>query len=487
MSSRPMAKATPSVDRPNDDTPFVRMTTVQRAIIVLVCFAYYCVISAIAFRDPAPGHWLILTSLAGLLLIKLLPILFYREAWGWFHPLVFDAVFVFPLLFKGFGMYTQGLDWHTALPDFGTRQLNELVAYETVLTGFATLAYYGGFASFQRTSAPQLRRVHPRQLKWIVFACAAFSTLVFVVYTSSQGGVLSYLSSIGRSRHAALAGDYYAIRVTAPGPIALLVWLAFDRTAHRRPVFWALALAMLAMQFVLTASRSTVIYWLAIGLLIYMMRERRMAFGRLLVAGLVAVYLVGVLGEVRRSTWRGEADLTHLWQTPLSEGLDIGRTEIVHRSTSSDGALAVLARVPEEVGLIYGSSYVALLTLPIPRSLWPDKPGLVGGRVGQTFFGTTGGVPPGAIGEAYWNFHIPGVLVVFFLFGWFHRWLARFVERNPNNPTVLVVYAMLLFLLRSPSTPALANSLWQMVAVVFILLLVRGFRHPARPPAIGTR
>jgi oligosaccharide repeat unit polymerase len=128
--------------------------------------------------------------------------------------------------------------------------------------------------------------------------------------------------------------------------------------------------------------------------------------------------------------------------------------------------------VPEKVDFIHGSSYLALLTLPVPRAIWPEKPGMVDGRVGEAFYGVTYGIPPGPIGEAYWNFGIPGILLVFFLLGAFYKWLSEWFQQYAQQPTVLVLYIITLFQLAELSSSAILDWLLGLVPFLIILRLI---------------
>ncbi|HVK75365.1 MAG TPA: O-antigen polymerase, partial [Kofleriaceae bacterium] len=120
--------------------------------------------------------------------------------------------------------------------------------------------------------------------------------------------------------------------------------------------------------------------------------------------------------------------------------------------------------------LLYGSSYLAIVTLPIPRGIFPEKPTMVDGQVGRVFFGLDAGVPPGGVGEAYWNFHIPGVVAVYFLFGVFHAWLARLFLRHGQQPAVIALFASAMLLFREPS--GLSFVQWLMTQVPLLVILV---------------
>ena len=67
-----------------------------------------------------------------------------------------------------------------------------------------------------------------------------------------------------------------------------------------------------------------------------------------------------------------------------------------------------------ELEFRFGGTAVGAVFGPIPRSIWSGKPLVsVGPEVGQTIYGTSvAGVPPGLIGESFWNFHVGGLLIV---------------------------------------------------------------------------
>lgn len=75
--------------------------------------------------------------------------------------------------------------------------------------------------------------------------------------------------------------------------------------------------------------------------------------------------------------------------------------------------------VGRELPLAWGATVARWALAPIPRSLWPDKPVIQPGPiVGQTLYDQpVAGVPPSLVGELFWNYHWPGVIVGSFLIG----------------------------------------------------------------------
>jgi hypothetical protein len=63
-------------------------------------------------------------------------------------------------------------------------------------------------------------------------------------------------------------------------------------------------------------------------------------------------------------------------------------------------------------------------------------------QAGLEFAGADWGMPPGAVGEAYWNFNIMGVIIVFTLFGVILRILGSFFLANVHSPFVMTFYVI---------------------------------------------
>jgi oligosaccharide repeat unit polymerase len=74
----------------------------------------------------------------------------------------------------------------------------------------------------------------------------------------------------------------------------------------------------------------------------------------------------------------------------------------------------------------YGTMYYPLLFMPVPRQLWPDKPGLA--SYWEEISSPArpldrAGMEPTMLGEAYANFGLIGIVIVPFIVGY---WLGKF-------------------------------------------------------------
>jgi oligosaccharide repeat unit polymerase len=385
---------------------------------------------------------------------------------------VFGAVLALTDHLRRLGVYVHGLQWHAALPGWSPDALNQLVADELMLNALGVAALYLGFFLGPRLGIPQFKFQRPQNLARKSLLAVLFATSTCLAYLQTQGGIVNHILSWGRGRRTELAGESYWGFFVQIGVIACLAWLAMDRKATQRPMFWGCTVLSLLIAFIVGGSRSALVYYLVMGLMVWLLRERKISFTKPLIIVLISLCLIGMLGAFRTSTFSGEVNWSTLTSGGSSEesALATGAEEVAIRSGEGSAVYPILALVPQTIQPIYGSSYLAVLALPIPRALWSDKPGLVGGRVGATFFNQSAGIPPGPIGEAYWNFGVPGIFVAFLLFGMVQRWFADLFAHYAYEPVAIVLYTVTLFRFSDPSSAGIQAFA---ISIALTLLLLK--------------
>ena len=429
-------------------------------------------------------------ALAGLgqSIMLYLPIFFYRPSYGWFHPLIFLPLYTFafnlPLFIpRLFTLLTEGPEsivyvpvTSIALSGWGQESLIKLNGYASLVTIISLGAYYLGFFLLPALKTPKLRlkKIKYPGIKTLI--TVLFSLLVFAIFLQLNGGLAGHLVAnwLG-GRHANLAGKYYWAFLINFGLVGCLIWLGMDASVFKKPLFWSCALTAMFTRFLYSGSRSAVLYFLMIGVIIWMLRRGRFSATKVIAIILVAILGIGILGTFRTAVRdTGVADISTL--TDIQAGITkaVGNDEEAGELTGgrNGGPLPILAYVPKREGYLYGSTYLAALTLFIPRSIWPDKPGLCGSRAARTFYfdNADWGIPCSSIGEAYWNFGIPGVCIVFFLYGYFHKWLAQSFRKYSGEVSVLTLYTIALFYIR-PDTTVIMKSIQLLIQMVILLYL----------------
>lgn len=139
-------------------------------------------------------------------------------------------------------------------------------------------------------------------------------------------------------------------------------------------------------------------------------------------------FLVSYLGNVRKNILAGNISFYNKTEGVLNSIIDEVSTSFGHSEL-----FAFVVDKGGDFNYSYGTTYLAALTMPIPRFLWLDKP--VGGgpvlanlvRPGAWVLGQEGNssFTTGAPLEAYLNFGLAGVLTVGFLHGCLIGFLSR--------------------------------------------------------------
>lgn len=459
-------------------SPFIPMTAIQRGCVMA---AYLVFLLAVIFMSPQPlvGDAHTLPLLACYTALHLVPFMVDHRRTGWFHPLIFSSLLGLVDLLRRFELFAFGLESHSAI-SAGPQQLRSLIAHQLLLESVALIAYYFGYFTGPKPRVPRLRygSVKRASAKCLLLVLVVFIGWALLIL--SYGGLSSRLATLAGGRHEELAGTYYAFLFVQLALPACLLWLVYHPRVVYNPLFWYCISATTVMLYSVSSSRAGVVYSLLIGLIAWMLRMRRIVYLRVIAMALLSIYLLTALGGQQELARQGNSQIG-LPEDSVLETIAAGVSgELAARVTTSDGALPIYAYVPDDVPYLLGSSYIAVITLPVPRGLWPGKPGLIGGEVGSTFFGVPSGVPPGAVAEAYWNFDLVGVVAAFVLFGIFHNWLARVYRTHHHWPPMIVIYATTLVLFREPVTTALTPWLTSIILLAIVVIYLGGvkLRYP---------
>jgi hypothetical protein len=419
----------PFPPRPVQARRLVPLQTVDRVLV----YAAAVVVSLLAFvlgqRRGVEGIDVLCLSCGVTLLLHARGITWFGASAGWLHPAVFFLGYSALGLGRMLLALALGHTENDGLILETPGAVTGVAAAYSALVALALLSYVVG-----HKLAPQAGQ------EWVLFwnprdgtgaralaLCVALAaaTLAYVASLGGPAGVLARLA-YGRSNlinEGELSGEWVLV-----ARLILLtgaVWLAVSQGVLERVGAVVAGTLGGGLEYLLSGSRAA--FFLGLLLLLCVLAWETGVLPKAAVAGvaLAAVAALGLLGDVRRASWKGDVDLAAVGDAwDFSESLDAGLDEVVTRSSRLNPALPILVRVPAEVPLLWGRSYVALLTFPVPRAIWAEKPRSTGAQVGEVFMGTPAPVPPGAVSEAFWNFHVPGVVVVFLLFGIFHRWIA---------------------------------------------------------------
>lgn len=479
-------------------TPFVPLSSLTRFLIVATVLLLILVLGAVILSHDRSDLHLVYGALLLYTTTLLLPIIFYRPGWGAFHPLVFIALWVglFHGVARRLPLYVHGLDSHIALPGATPEELSLVLAKSLILGSLGFLALYVGFWFSGSPRMPRIVFHSPRWLGLKLFMVVIASVFSFAVLIKAAGGLgplVLQRGLPGDERLISTLGGHWHVVAGALAP-ACLLWLALRPRCWGRPLFTTTFLLSLLIVFAATGSRTSVIMPVIYATVIWSMQRRRLPYGRILIISVVGVSLLGLLGQFRSMLFSAESIKDVSVNKDFRSSFAAGVETLTGYAGSQSGQLAILAKVPSEVGLLYGLSYASIPAAPIPRAVWPGKPPAAGRLTSQQIFGRPEGgaaQPASVIGEAYWNFHIPGVVLVMLLYGVFLNWLSRLYLRNADQGWAVVVYALTLFILQ-PGSDSFYIWFHAMFPITVLLLFFAGLprvRYASATPAarLGTR
>ncbi len=218
--------------------------------------------------------------------------------------------------------------------------------------------------------------------------------------------------------------------------------------------------ATIGLMFFTVGTKFLTIMLVGAPALTYWYARRKFPLKTIVVVLLISVFAIFPVYNAYRDTSRQAGTIERLDKT--LEGAQRWNSTIyaqnsmwafARRVGMVQSVAAVLRYTGRWVDFCYGDTIIlAPIGLFIPRILWPNKPSISIGRmfgevfdlVNPTDRWTQIGVT--VVGELYWNFNMPGVILGMFLFGVGYRWFyRRYGEIVGNQPIRTAIYVTLLW------------------------------------------
>lgn len=226
--------------------------------------------------------------------------------------------------------------------------------------------------------------------------------------------------------------------------LGILAHIYYYGATKLSSVFIVVYLVLMAIQ---TAFRFRVI--VAVLMLVYIWVERR---GRrwpsaTIIAGLVILaVLFFPMKELGVQVLSG-GSLSEMGDTVAKSVMDVSNGRAADQAFL-DQAASVLTLADLKGEKLWFNGYVPLLTLPIPRAVWPDKPSLAD-ALAVAFVSTPSrpmsksGMIPTYVGEAYICFGFAGVILTPFVMALIFAWFARRASRARYDSLWRFAYAII--------------------------------------------
>jgi oligosaccharide repeat unit polymerase len=327
-----------------------------------------------------------------------------------------------------------------------------------LLASLALLTAGFRFGGRKRSRPPSLpgRLAHDRwsdrRLVVVVVLFTLATAVALVLYALSSGGFDPTQLSATR-RHeletgSRISGFGALLAVGSLGRVAFLLVLVRLTASKRRLSIPRAALLgvlfLVAVSLPFYGSTRLPIMWLIIctcGVFYY--TGYRVGWKALVAVALAAALALNVMVQLRKSnTVKVALDASVV--AKIFEPAVVNQNLLGIAKTGQ-----IINAVPNRLPLAYGRSIAVWFVAPIPRQVWPDKPNISSGKeIADKVYGqpTGGGIPPGLVGELYWNFALPGALLGALLAGLLLRRLYdRFSLRSgADDRNRLFFYAVVI-------------------------------------------
>ena len=135
--------------------------------------------------------------------------------------------------------------------------------------------------------------------------------------------------------------------------------------------------------------------------------------------------------------------------------------------------------------LLQGSTFIKVLFIPIPRSVYPNKPksmvDIYTARFVPAFRRDGGSLPIVLYSEVLWNFHLLGLPILFLFYRWFNRWCyTAFSQLRQGVLSFRNMSAVFLFITFIQFVRGAGMDVWLLyyfIAMPFIWLLHYILKH----------
>ncbi len=274
------------------------------------------------------------------------------------------------------------------------------------------------------TNAGEFRALSIKYIKWVAVVAVPIGFIGIMLFASIPGVREASLGNTRVELGEWGTSSWLFITITWPGLIvlSLIYWYGFR---------WWLNVAMSAYLLLMVYQgfhRFRVIIPVILMVQIYLDRHRlrwpKSRFLLLFVAILALFYPLKTIGKAAQLMFAEDTSK----RLSASEVIDVSTDNLKKALSGSAGDqqfldqfAMTLTLVDENNTFYYGSTYLPLLTLPIPRQFWPDKPGLADylKEISKPWRPVAEmGMIVTIWGEAYANFGYVGVCIILGLFAY---------------------------------------------------------------------
>ena len=411
---------------------------------------------------------------------------------------VFEVIILFGVL--SFLYFCVGTMYLVLVPEALEHQaLAPFLLPAQALATLGFLCFLVGYGWFFRTTTPSsLGRFVPKGVLVYLLPAVAGSLGMSVQKFQNEGmlndqGISASLSFLQQFGPLFFFGWFLAW---------YMMWAKRLRPSIAMPILVTLSVLAALVLFFTFGGKALAATLLGMPALAYYEVKRKLPLKSIFVVALVFVFVIFPMYNTFRRVNRNldttrrvdrTFDVARKWDS--DEYLDVTVFAFLKRITVVTSVAAIVSDTGRWVDYRYGETLVlAPIGLLIPRFLWPDKPNIgIGQEFGATFRLTKvmdreTYVAPSMVGDFYWNFSVPGVVIGMWILGMGYRWYyQRFGAGAGFDPIRKSIYFTLLptaLAFEGNVAIAVGGFIKVLVILVVFLLLSRRLGWLEESPAI---
>jgi len=420
---------------------------------------------------------LILISILASLTLLLIPALSEKK-FDPLHPFVLMSV-SFAIGGVGKSMYLLSKRSGSLMPSGATLWGLKAAAF-VVLIGstFMVLGYYMASRNYRtvRISWPKLKKPN---LTVLTIICSIYVTIgVYCLSTLySTNDIVELVLSLDSQKRDIKSGYLlWGVDLLFVGALIQVYSYLNGRSLRKYNIVLIATSLLIYLSYGFVASKRGLILgvFVAFGVL-YHYSYRRLGI-KSMSLGLVSFFaLFSFMGRLRSPRYLGENSIVHISREYFMDQFIRGNYLFDMPTVAR-----VIQDVPKKLGYQYGETLITWVFMPIPRSIWQNKPANLGQIIGAEIYnqgvGVTGaGVPPPFWSELYLNFNVVGVLVGSFLFGFVVGSVYKHIDGAKWGQLGVILYSLFLFKILGIFNGGLSKPLTGFIKLslpIFLALLI---------------
>ncbi len=314
------------------------------------------------------------------------------------------------------------------------------------------LGYYSRFGVMFAQALPTMPLLwDSKKLTISLPLMLAVGFISFLLLIQSFGGWFSYLA--GKQHTLTAAGQGYLLLGVSFLQIALAASLTQTFiTGKGKVLVYAILLPLVLLMGLISGSKGN--FLLPILMLLVSMHylKKRIKFKKIAVFVLFVVISIPIFNVYRVVTDVSDVGVAG---ASVIAGLNVNEMmrHVVSRFYGIDSLVYIIRDTPEVMDYQLGKTVAPLAVVWIPRAVWEDKPIISFGKTfadtyyQDYFLGTGTSASPTILGEAYINWHLPGMLIISLLCGIGIKMVYVYLIRlHLGAPSIFIYSQMLIFL-----------------------------------------